>query len=458
MTETLLILALVFGLYAAWNIGANDVANAMGTSVGSKALTIGQAVLLAAIFEFLGAVFFGSYVTETLQKGIIELPPTDSPYVMVLGMLSSLFGTGLWLHIASVWGLPVSTTHSIVGAIVGFGITAGGLQAISWGKVGSIGLSWVISPVLGALVAFLVFSSLRKAIFFKAAPLAEAKKLMPYLSSFVIFILCFSLCTSVGRISIATASWVSIALALITYVGVQLLERSLIPKETVHEKNHTADMKRLFQLEKLKKRTDVTSELVTIDNEIEQIAKRLHPDLHFQFESLQFRRIEKMFAILQILTACMMAFAHGANDVANAIGPLQACIRGLNLDATYSYLTHEKSMLIYGGLGIILGLSTYGWKVIETIGKKITELTPSRGFSAEFAASITILFASRLGFPISTTHTLVGAVLGVGLAGGLATLNLRTIRDIVFSWIITIPAGALFSIVTFEILSRLLLT
>lgn len=454
-TDILLILALVFGLYAAWNIGANDVANAMGTSVGSKALTIAQAVLLAAIFEFLGAVFFGSYVTETLQTGIIELPQTaSSQQVMVLGMLSSLLGTGLWLHIASIWGLPVSTTHSIVGAIVGFGITAGGIHAVCWGKVASIGLSWVISPILGASVAFLVFSSLRKAIFFKAAPLAEAKKLMPFLSSFVIFILTLSLCTSVGRVSFATASLASIILALFTYITAHLLERSYIPLETAHEKSHTDDMKRLLQLEELKKHSEVESEITTIDNEIETIARRLHPDLHHHFETLQFRSIEKMFAILQILTACMMAFAHGANDVANAIGPLQACIRGLNLGDNLAFLNHNKSMLIFGGFGIVLGLSTYGWKVIETIGKKITELTPSRGFSAEFAASITILFASRLGFPISTTHTLVGAVLGVGLAGGLATLNLRTIRDIAFSWLITIPAGALFSIITFEILSR----
>ncbi len=449
----LLTLALVFGLYAAWNIGANDVANAMGTSVGSKALTIVQAVVLAAIFEFLGAVLYGSYVTETLQKGIIELPDTGSSRIVVLGMISALFATGLWLHIASTLGLPVSTTHSIVGAIVGFGICAGGIDAICWKEVTAIGLSWIVSPLLGAVVAFLVFSSLRSAIFFKPVPLAAAKKLMPKLTCFVIFILTFSLCSSVGRTSFLTAVISSIIMATITYLSVLLIEYIYLPKESAHDKSHADDMQRLIVLQKMRRKFGETPEIA---EEIEAISARLHPDLHLHLEAVQFRQIEKMFAVLQIITACMMAFAHGANDVANAIGPLQAVINALKIPSDLSFLSYGRSMLIFGGFGIVLGLATYGWKVIETIGKKITELTPSRGFAAEFAASLTILLASRLGFPISTTHTLVGAVLGVGLAGGLATLNLRTIRDIAFSWLITIPAGAFFSVVTYQLLSHLI--
>ncbi len=459
-TESLLlILALVFGLYAAWSIGANDVANAMGTSVGSKALTIIQAVLLAACFEFLGSVFFGSYVTETLQKGLIDLPGGDSSQTMVLGMISALFATGLWLHIASLLGLPVSTTHSIVGAIVGFGITAGGVEAIRWDEVISIGLSWIASPILGAMVAFLMFSSLRSAIFFKPVPIAAAKKVFPKIAGLVFFILTFTALTSVGRVTALSAALISTVSAFIGFGIVRILEQFLLPKPTIHEQCHSEDMLRLVELQGEKKKLKISGtkeELIRIKHEIDEIAKRLHPDLHLHLEAVQFKQIEKMFAFLQVLTACMMAFAHGSNDVANAIGPLQAIINSLPIHNEFPILQHGKSMLIFGGLGIVLGLTTYGWKVIRTIGKKITELTPSRGFAAEFAASLTILVASRLGFPISTTHTLVGAVIGVGMAGGIATLNLRTIRDIFFSWIVTIPAGAIFSIATYEILSRII--
>lgn len=460
---TLLLLALLFGFYAAWNIGANDVANAMGTSVGSKALTLLQAVILAAIFEFLGAYLFGSYVSQTLQSEIVNTT-LFTPQIIVLGMLSALFATGLWLQIASFFGLPVSTTHSIVGAIVGFGITAGGLDSIEWGRVASIGFSWIFSPLLGGIGAYGLFSYLRTTIFLSPTPLLTALKRLPYIASVVAFVLSFSFHSSIGTPQpVFEAFYYSLPWAIGIFCCFTYLQKKILPKMTPHETEHMQLMSTLIELEAQKRRlllnpSSSANELQLVEKEIQLLARQYHPELHSPFEEIQLGRIEKLFGVLQIVTACMMAFAHGANDVANAVGPLQSCMQFLHIDAQYPILQYPSSMLILGGIGIVIGLATYGWRVIETIGKKITELTPSRGFSAEFAASITILMATRLGFPISTTHTLVGAVLGVGMAGGLASINRKTIRDIILSWLVTIPAGALFAIVTFEILKKLFVT
>lgn len=457
---TLLVLALLFGFYAAWNIGANDVANAMGTSVGSKALTLVKAVFLAALFEFLGAYLFGSYVSHTLQSGIVDTSNL-SPKIIVLGMLSALFATGLWLQIASYFGLPVSTTHSIVGAIIGFGITAGGMDTIEWGQVASIGCSWIFSPILGAIGAFTLFSHLRSTIFLSSTPLATSLKRLPFIAGFVALVLSFSFHTSIGIPKpFFEAAYYSFPWAIGAFFIFRYLQGKLLPKMTPEESQHMQLMSTLMELEAKKQRLLLSSttppeELQSIEREIRVLARQYHPEVHSPFEEIQLRRVEKLFGVLQIVTACMMAFAHGANDVANAVGPLQACVAVLHVDSGYPLLAYPSSMLVLGGIGIVIGLATYGWKVIETIGRKITELTPSRGFSAEFAASLTILLATRLGFPISTTHTLVGAVLGVGMAGGLASINSKTIRDIILSWVITIPAGALFAITTFEVLKRI---
>ncbi len=398
MTETILIISLLIGFYAAWNIGANDVSNAMGTSVGSRALTIRQAVIIAAIFEFCGALFFGSHVSETLQQGIIKSNTfADDPSILVDGMLSALLASGIWLQLATYFGLPVSTTHAIVGAIVGFGAVVGGVEAIYWDEVFSIAGSWVVSPLLGALCGFVLFSILRKQIFYSKSPLKATIRAFPWIVAALFIIFAFvGLWKGAGIIHILVG-------ALFLGIGT-------------------------FFFLRIKKFTGT--------------------GIHEEFQV-----VEKLFASLQIVTACLMAFSHGANDVANAIGPLAAIINIVETGST-SFSPHIPTwILALGGLGIVAGLATWGWRVIETIGKKITELTPSRGFSAEFAAALTVLLASRFGFPISTTHTLVGAVLGVGLAGGIATLNLRMIRDIALAWIVTIPAGALLSILCYYLIS-----
>lgn len=404
--DSLLLIALIFGFYAAWNIGANDVSNAMGTSVGSKALTLRKAVIIAALFEFCGAVFFGSNVSDTLRQGIINASYfSDHPHVLVNGMLSALLACGIWLHVATYFGMPVSTTHAIVGAIVGFGAIVGGTEAIYWDKVFDIGASWIISPLMGAIFSFAIFSFLRKRIFYSHNPLEATKKALPWLVSGMLIVLSV-VCGQVSLIA---------PFAIICGVGLYLVCRYI--------------------------KVPVPVAAGTIP---------------FEQKNSEYFWVERIFGFLQIISACLMAFSHGANDVSNAIGPLAAIVSILETGSTTFQTTIPHWILLVGGIGIVVGLATWGWRVIETIGNKITELSPSRGFSAEFGTALTVLIASRLGLPISTTHTLVGAVLGVGLAGGIAALNLRVMRDIIFAWIVTIPAGATLSVFCYFILESVL--
>lgn len=408
----LFFLILASGFYMAWNIGANDVANAMGTSVGSGALTLRQAILIASVLEFAGAFFLGSHVSETMQSGIINPEYfVDSPRQLLLGMLSALIGTGIWLQVASYFGWPVSTTHSIVGAIVGFGALIGGLESVYWDKVFYIGSSWVISPLLGGLLSYNLFQLIRTKIFYAKHPLEAAKNLFPYMV-FAVFILLtlLLLFNSLNNVEFQFGFLEVAFLSLLIGVGAAILSKIGIN----------------YWLRGVK---------VTDDPKAD------------------FAIIEKMFGWLQILSACFMAFAHGANDVANAIGPLSAAMHILQTGNVALNSAVPPWALGLGGVGIVIGLATWGWRVIETIGKKITELTPTRGFAAEISAAATILAASRLGMPISTTHTLVGAVIGVGLARGIEALNFGMTRDILASWIITIPAGALTAIAVYSTLS-----
>lgn len=415
----LFILILVSGFYMAWNIGANDVANAMGTSVGSGALTLRQAIMIAAVLEFCGAYFFGSHVSETMQSGIINPEYfKDEPRTLLLGMLSALIGTGVWLQIASYFGWPVSTTHSIVGAIVGFGALIGGVDSVYWSNVFYIASSWVISPLLGGLISYNIFQVIRTKIFYASHPLDAAKKLMPFLvfGVFVLLTLLF-LFNSLGNLELEIGFLESAGACLVIGLIAALLTKVGIGywlKETQ------------------------ASPLHEIDN-----------------TKADFAIIETMFGWLQILSACLMAFAHGANDVANAIGPLSAAMHILQTGSVALESAVPSWALGLGGVGIVIGLATWGWRVIETIGKKITELTPTRGFAAEISAAATIMIASRLGMPISTTHTLVGAVIGVGLARGIEALNIGMTRDIIASWIITIPAGALTAVGVYKILAMI---
>ena len=410
--QILLILAIIFGVFMAWGVGANDVANAMGTSVGSGAITLKQAIVIAMIFEFAGAYLAGGEVTATIRKGIIDpLALQGTPEYLVYGMLSALLAAGTWLLIASMVGWPVSTTHSIVGAIVGFAAVAISVEAVNWGKVGTIAASWVVSPLLAGTVSYLLFRSVQKLILDTDNPFENAKRYIPVYMFMVGF--------------------------MITMVT---LIKGL--KHVFKDMGFKLSYPEMFLV------AAVVGVLVAMLGTY--LMSRIKRDVAAE-EDDRYANVEKVFAILMVFTACAMAFAHGSNDVANAVGPMAAAIATIKSGAIAAKSTMPSWILLAGGIGIVIGLATYGYKVMGTIGKKITELTPSRGFAAELGASCTVVLASGIGLPISTTHTLVGAVLGVGLARGIAALNLRMIGSIFTSWVITLPAGAILSIIFFYV-------
>jgi inorganic phosphate transporter, PiT family len=456
METALLILILLTGFYMAWNIGANDVANAMGTSVGSGALTLRRAVILAAILEFSGAFFFGSHVSKTMQSGIInaDLFANDP---------RALASAGIWLQVASYFGWPVSTTHSIVGAIVGFGAVVGGLEVVYWEHVGFIVSSWILSPLLGGILGYYIFNIIRRKIFYTNNPVEATRRLTPYLVFIVVTILAMVLVFEGLRnhtvnLSVMEKWLLTFALGLIgagiSYFLVQRISPSkevLAPVPVYSEEvAHSLERARKH-LQKVTSSTkgELQYHVGLILEEVKGIEQSLQQKQAVSDSHSEFLKVEKIFSYLQIMSACMMAFAHGANDVANAIGPLSAAVAILTTGLFAVDAPVPTWALALGGVGIVIGLATWGWRVIETIGKKITELTPTRGFAAEFGAATTIVLASRLGMPISTTHTLVGAVLGVGFARGLEAVNLTTTRDILISWVVTVPIGAILAIILF---------
>lgn len=461
-TETILLIAvLLAGFYMAWNIGANDVSNAMGTSVGSGALSLRQAVIIAAILEFCGAFFFGSHVSETVQRGLVDPDIfTSNPMILVYGMLSALLASGAWLQLASYLGLPVSTTHSIVGAVVGFGAVVGGWNAIHWDNVGFIVSSWIFSPLVGGILSYYIFTLIRSRIFYSFHPIRETKKLIPPLIFvFVTTLSLFMLLKGLGNIQLGLEFWGSLSISFLigafsSLIGYFLVRRiKETPGSAETRPAYSADV--LISLEKAKKhltrvKNGSSGELQyhssVLLEEVDGLTHTLKQNLEKEVTSSEYTIVEKIFGYLQIFSAALMAFAHGANDVANAIGPLAAALDILNTGVISAQSTIPSWVLALGGAGIVIGLATWGWRVIETIGRKITELTPTRGFSAEFGAAATIMIATRLGMPISTTHTLVGAVIGVGLARGIGALNLATTRDILVSWIVTVPAGAILAL------------
>lgn len=462
----LLILVLVAGFYMSWNIGANDVANAMGTSVGSGALKLRQAVYIAAVLEFSGAFFFGSHVSSTIQTGLVDPEIfAHTPRILVYGMLSSLIASGAWLQIASYYGWPVSTTHSIVGALIGFGVVVGGLNAVYWTNVFSIVSSWVVSPLLGGAISYGIFNLLRKKIFYSTNPLASAKKLTPLLVFLLVMILfLIFILNALKNLNLELTFLQEMLLMLIVSslasFGSYLCLQKFMPHDVQAKAPSVLNPELIAEMEKAKKllqRVNSSSagelqfHLSGIVEEIDGMVKK-QSEQHADAQS-EFSGVERIFSYLQIVTACLMAFAHGANDVANAIGPLSAATSIL-MSGEIPTQTHVPAWaLALGGVGIVAGLATWGWRVIETIGKKITELTPTRGFAAEFGAATTILLASRIGLPISTTHTLVGAVIGVGLARGIEALDLRTMREIVISWVVTVPAGACIAVAVFYLIN-----
>ncbi|MDE3274221.1 inorganic phosphate transporter, partial [Pseudoalteromonas sp. G4] len=409
--STLVIIAAVVGFIMAYGIGANDVANAMGTSVGSKALTIKQAIIIAMIFEFAGAYLAGGEVTSTIRKGIIDSSAFIAiPESLVIGMISALLAAGVWLLVASYLGWPVSTTHSIIGAIVGFALVAVGTEAIQWGKVAGIVGSWIVTPAISGFIAYLIFMSAQKLIFDTDSPLNNAKRYVPVYMGLAAFVMALvTIKKGLKHVGLELGAVEGYSIAIAAAVAVAILGKVLIARLKM---DPAAD------------------------------------------KEMQFNNVEKVFAILMIVTACCMAFAHGSNDVANAIGPLAAVVSIVQHDGEIV----KKSALVWwilplGGLGIVIGLAILGKKVIKTIGEGITHLTPSRGFAAELAAASTVVIASGTGLPISTTQTLVGAVLGVGMARGIAALNLGVVRNIVVSWVITLPVGAVLAIVIYYVLA-----
>ena len=392
------ILAVVFGLYMTWGIGANDVANAMGTSVGSGAISVKRAILIAAVFEFAGAVVAGGHVTGTIRKGIIDSSFVPAPEILVLGMLASLLAAGLWLMIASYFGWPVSTTHTIVGALVGFAIVGLGFDAVEWGQVGRIILSWIVSPLLGATIAFLMSLSVRRFILDTDFPLQSATRYGPVYVFFMgVLITLVTLFKGLKHLNFEMTGAQTVTVALVVGLAIAFAGKLLIQR-------------------------------VRVDPEAEK-------DFHYE-------SVERVFAPLCVFTACSMAFAHGSNDVANGIGPLAAVVSIVKTQSVTQDSALPMWILVVGGIGIVLGLATMGYRVMSTIGTRITELTPSRGFCAELSAAATVVIASRLGLPVSTTHIIVGAVMGVGLARGIAAIDLRIVVGIVTSWLVTLPMGA----------------
>lgn len=411
----LLVMACIFGFFMAWGVGANDVANAMGTSVGSRALTIKQAIIIAMVFEFCGAYFAGGEVTDTIKNGIVDVE-NISPDLLVLGMLASLLAAASWLLIATLKGWPVSTTHTLIGALIGFAAVGISVDAVQWSQILPITASWVVTPFLSGSIAFCLFVSVQKLITNTDDPFKNAKRFVPvYMFATGFMVALMMLSKGLKHVGINLSSEQSFLLAivaggLVTALGVMLLKRITLPENA--------------------SRSDYNAS------------------------------VEKVFAILMIFTACSMAFAHGANDVSNAVGPL-ASIASIVSAENVAEFTGKSPVpawaLLLGAVGIVVGLATYGYKVIATVGREITELTPSRGFAAELAAASTVVGASAIGLPVSTTHTLVGAILGVGFARGISALNLKVIYKIFSSWVITLPVGATLSIIFFSLLKLIFL-
>lgn len=404
-----LVLAAAFGLFMAWGIGANDVANAMATSIGSGALTIRQALLVAAIFEFAGAVLAGGEVTSTIRRDIVASSyVVGEPELLIYGMLAALLAAGTWLLVASRMGWPVSTTHSIVGAIVGFAVVALGIDSVEWARVGTIVASWVISPLIAGVIAYFIFNSIQWSILLRPDPLVCARRYAPlYIFVTVTLISLVTMFKGLSHVGFALSTMECYVVALCFGAVVALIGRWFVLRIPVDEKAE----------------------------------RRFH-----------YATVERVFAVLMVITACSMAFAHGSNDVANAIGPVAAIVSVAQSGVVGQDAPVPIWILLLGGAGIVIGLATYGRHVIATVGGRITALTPTRGFSAELAAAFTIVFASGTGMPVSTTHTLVGAVLGVGMARGISAINLNVVGRIFVSWIVTVPAGALLSIIFFYLL------
>jgi len=398
--EILVIAAIIIGFYMAWNIGANDVANSMACAVGSRALTITGAVVLAGICNFCGAVLVGSHVTDTVRSGIVNTQAfTHEPRVLAHGMVCAMLAAAVWLNLATYFGMPVSTTHSVVGAVIGFGILKAGVGHIYWGKLGQIVASWFISPLAGGVLAFIIFKLISRYILSAERPVIAARKGVPVCVFFTFAIIILAIIyKGLKNIHLDLDAPRAIALSLLgglIAAGISAL---------------------------LARRKRNSSGALTLEQELVQV--------------------EKTFVVPVIIGSCTVAFAQGANDVANAIGPLAAVIEIVKNNSIPGQVSVSIWLLVVGGLGIAIGLATFGYRVMRLLGTKVTEITPSRGIAAAIAGMATVLTCSKMGLPISTTHTMVGAILGVGLARGITAVNRRVVGSIFISWMATIPIAA----------------
>jgi PiT family inorganic phosphate transporter len=397
-----LIVGYIFGFYMAWNIGANDVANSMASAVGAQAITIRQAIFIAGILNVVGATLIGSHVTNTIRKGIVSTEILTDPHLALIGAFSALLAAALWVSFATWRSLPVSTTHSIVGAMIGFGIMAGGFSVINWGKLGAVVLSWVISPVFSMVIAFVMFKTIVRFILSQENPFERALKLAPIFIglAFFVVVLSFLFKTPLGKkLAVGTPSALIIAFLLACVLG--------------------------------------------------YAGKKV---LAFMVRGVTKNGEEEVFRRIQIGTSCYVALAQGANDVANAIGPLAVIYFLVKTGGIGAKVPVPTFLLLFGGVGIACGIAMAGHRVMDTIGRKITTLTNTRGFSVDFAAATTVLIASKLGLPVSTTHAAVGGVMGVGIARGLEAVNFRIIFQIMVYWVLTVPAAATTSMVIFKLI------
>ncbi|WP_131776135.1 inorganic phosphate transporter [Legionella impletisoli] len=410
LTLIYVILAIFLCFFMTWGVGANDLANVMSTTMGSKAVTVKQAMLIAVIFEFAGAFLGGTGVTETMRDGIINTSElVTHPYILIQGMLSVLLACTIWMNLASYYGLPVSITNALVGSMVGFGGIVLGKNAIHWNQVSHIAIGWVTSPLIAGTTAYALFISIQQAIFVKSDPLAKAKRFIPIYLFLIGAVLSFiTVFKGLNHFDIRLNLKQDIIVTLLTSIALTAIGLLFI--------------RRIPERANLRRRE-------------------------------RFLQVEKYFAVLMALTACAMVFAHGANDVSLAVGPL-TIIHSLVLDANQPFeaTDYPAWIILLGCVGVVTGLLMYGRKVIETVGSSITALTPSRAFAATLAAATTVVVATSIGIPVSATQTLVGAVLGVGLARGIGALNLLVIRNIFTSWILTLPAASLLTILSYKLI------
>lgn len=410
--QIIVAIAIFTGIYMAWTIGANDVANSMGTSVGSGALTLRRAVIVAGVFEFAGAVLVGSHVSATIKSGIISPDMLNDPKIYALAMLSCLLAAAIWVFIATYYSLPISTTHAIVGAVVGIGLLLS-YEMVNFGIVENIMFSWVLSPILGGLLAFLFFKIIIRLVFSKTDPLEALRKIGPVLVFVNIFIIVISIFyKGLAKLNLAFGAAEAIEISFVMGLIAGLIAAYVFSNESFRTPRSDAE---------------------------------------------KYRQVERIFGYLQVMTACSVAFAHGANDVANAIGPLAAVINTIQHGMIDPTSAVPMYILVIGGISIVVGISTWGYRVIQTVGQKITEITPSRGFCAELGTTITVLLCSRIGLPISTTQVLIGAVMGIGFARGIAAIDFKIIRKIIVSWLITLPIAGGSSIIIYLLLKSLLL-